>query len=59
MWIEKGLKILIFGGFVKKKWRPIWPPICNQPAASHTGCKKNPSEIARILEGANQNRTDA
>lgn len=45
--------------FCKKKWRPIWPPICNQPAASHTGCKKNPSEIARILEGANQNRTDA
>lgn len=25
----------------------------------NTGCKKNPSENARILEGANQNRTDA
>ena len=45
--------------FCEKKWRPIWPPICNQPAASHTGCKKNPSKTARILEGANQNRTDA
>ena len=44
---------------MQKKWRPICPPICNQPAALHTGCKKNPSKTARILEGANQNRTDA